>query len=191
MEQKVPLDWLPKVNSDKIYWFWTPEKWSATQPKSEGSYFALSSIEDNIILEVFVLGINNQSDPLGFVVNIMKSLLKEDHPDLRIIHDDFFQLNGVDNIDVLSRMEKLGLMNIYGFVSQLRAPSNSHRLCVEYSERNFQRLESSTKTISDCFFPLQNNLVLQINIKTLSSNYNRLAPTFETIINSAKLGEFA
>jgi hypothetical protein len=195
---RVPTGWLPHVDRDKIYWFWTPATWSATSTLSKGSFFALLSREEGVYMEVFVFEVRRTKlDPAGFVERMMyfmKRALVEGHaPDLRTIREGVCQLDEVDGPDALSRMYALDLMGVYGFLTELCPATTCHRLTVEYAElvsASFGMTVGNEmrKTTTDCFFLNREDLVLQLNMKALSSDYDVLASTFEQVAASAKLG---
>jgi hypothetical protein len=183
---KVPPDWLPHMHDRRSYWFWTPPEWSIAPPVSDGACFALRSIQDSVLLELYVLGIPaKQPDPAGLIEGIMKKSLEEGH-DLKIIHSGTYRPDLVDGPDALSRMAAFGLMGSYGFVVEMLPAVDGRRLTVEYTESVLE-----AKTTTDCFFLHRGDMVLQLNLKTLSSNYQKQARVFEEVAASAKLGKFA
>ena len=188
---RVDQDWLPHVNPDGVYWFWAPSKWSNTSPLSQGSFFALSSPEGDILLEVFVLGVGTKPKAAGVVESIMKRSLSEDHPGLRVKREGLYPLEEVDGSDALARMQGLRLMEGYGFITRMYPAASCHLLTVEYPERATQAGGTTTMVTMDCFFLHREDLVLQLNMKTLSSHYAMWARTFGQIAASARLGRFA
>lgn len=188
---RVPQDWLPHVHSDGVYWFWAPGEWSTTSPLSQGSFFALSSPENDILLEAFVLGVGTKPNAAALVESIMKRSLSEDHPGLRVKREGLYHLEEVDGSDALDRMHALRLMDGYGFVTGMRPAASCHLLTVEHSERATQAQGTTIKVTTDCFFLHREDLVLQLNMKTPSSNYANRARTFAQIAATARLGRFA
>ena len=184
---QVPQGWLPHVHKDKSFWIWAPAGWKKTASLSKGSCFALSSRSDVVLLEVFVLGLDERPEVAELAERAMKRSLLKDHADLQIIHEGLCRLEKADNWDALTRMAELGLVTDYDFFAYLRPASSCRRLIVEYAERVKPGPDLPTKTTTDCFFLRRGDLLLQINMKTISSQYAQLKPTFEQIAANTRL----
>ena len=187
---QVPQDWLPHVHPDGVYWFWAPAKWSTTSPLSEGSFFALSSPEGDVLLEVFVLGVGTKPDAARLVESIMNRSLSEGHHGLRVKREGAYHLEEFDVSDAIARMHALGLMGGYGFIDGMRPASSCHLLTIEYAERTAQASGATMMVITDCFFLHREDLVLQLNMKTPSPRYRTWARTFGQVAATTRLGRF-
>lgn len=186
---KVPESWLPRVHQDELYWFWAPKNWASLIPQNGGSYFSLQSQTDKVLLEVFVLKpLQDSRLMIETILPILKTSLKESHPGLRIIDDGFYLLEKMDDDDALQRMSQLKLMEAFSPFADMGRPTSCHRLLVEYLEEQvsfYHPIKSITESYSLC----RGDFVLQINMKTLSTNYKKMASNFEMVAASAMLGK--
>jgi len=187
---KIPPDWLLTVHPDEIYCFWHPAGWSETKPPSDSSFFALWSPKEGILMEVFVLGLETGSSPDGAskIGNILKDSLAETHPDRRISRMGPYQQETVDNSAALARMKTLGLVGENDIGTEMESPTRGYRFTAAYSDRLIQPKGASVNTTTDYFSLHRNNFVLQLNFKTLSSDYAKNVHQFEIIAASARLG---
>lgn len=188
---KIPDGWQPYVHLDKSYCIWVPPEWSITSPLSKGSCFALLAPDDEVFMEVFVLGAGPKAISTAEVESVFRIALLKDHPDMQVIREGPYQLDEVDASDALSRMNALSLVDGYGFVKEMCPSTCCYRLTVAYAEKARSGLGKPPKTTTDGFFLGRGDLVVVLNMKTLSFLYAKWARTFEQIAANAKLGRFA
>ncbi len=179
----VPDRWTPNIHDGKLYWFWTPDDWLLSPHVSPEC--CLTRRSRNVLMEVTVLEptvVPSTTNPAAFVSGITKQSIRSSHPYKRIIRDEPRILQRFDTVDAFMQMRSRGILDDYPFVSEMVRPQHVHLLMVRYMEA-FGAL-----SITDCYSISRGNLVMQLNIKTLSSIYARQRPIFEQVVATVMLG---
>lgn len=180
----IPSGWLPHVHRDKIFWLWHPPEWSIAKPLSGGSCLALTS--ECVLAEVFCLRPpEDNPESAAFASDVLKKSIIKSHPDARVVRAGNYSPPEADLPGLLGRMKALGLMGGYGFITEMMRPVDGFLFTVNYQE------PGNFKSTTDCFSLHRGDLVVQVNMKTLASDYDRQSLDFERVAASVMLGKFA
>lgn len=183
---QVPAAWLPHVHRERIFWFWTPNDWSVTNPISNESCFALRT--PNVLLEVTALRpreVPDNTNPAVFIAGFLKQSIIDSHPDTRVIQEGPHTPPAFDKSDALLRMKSFGLLAGYDFVAEMLRPESGYRIIFDYGE------EESFQSTTDCYSLYRGDLVLLLNMKTTSSLYSKQGPIFEQVASTVMMGSLA